>query len=150
MKSRRQPSSQVAKRLSANDLGRTGSHQAGILVPKRGEILAFFPPLEMTSLNPRVKLVASVDGSSEVFDLAFIYYNNKLFGTGTRNEYRLTGLTRLLRALEADIGDTLLLKWAAGDHLTASLARTTDAEGADLKISATSNNQWTIVEVTGE
>ncbi|GAB1458090.1 hypothetical protein MASR2M48_33980 [Spirochaetota bacterium] len=36
-------SKQVVKKLSKNDLGLTGSHQAGILVPRVDEILNFFP-----------------------------------------------------------------------------------------------------------
>jgi hypothetical protein len=37
----------------------------------------------------------------------FIYYNTKLLGIGTRNEYRLTGMTAFLRSLNAKVGDEL-------------------------------------------
>lgn len=38
--------SQIRKTLSANDVGATGAHQAGILIPKNPKILAFFPSLD--------------------------------------------------------------------------------------------------------
>ncbi len=38
----------ISKKLSANDLGLTGSHQAGILVPKSTELQNFFPKLDPT------------------------------------------------------------------------------------------------------
>jgi hypothetical protein len=41
------------KTLSANDVGTTGGHMGGILVPKGdGELLAFLPPLDPNVLNP--------------------------------------------------------------------------------------------------
>ena len=33
----------ISKILSANDIGATGGHQAGILIPKDPRILGFFP-----------------------------------------------------------------------------------------------------------
>ena len=35
----------ITKTLSLNDSGETGGHQAGICVPKGGDILRFFPDL---------------------------------------------------------------------------------------------------------
>ena len=41
------------KTLSANDVGTTGGHMGGILVPKGdGELLAFLPALDRNVLNP--------------------------------------------------------------------------------------------------
>ncbi len=45
--------------------------------------------------------------SGESIALNFIHYNGLVFGTSTRNEYRLTGLTRFLRDRSADVGDAL-------------------------------------------
>ena len=42
------------KELTANDLGKTGSHQAGIAIPKNKHL--FFGLLDETKLNPDVKL----------------------------------------------------------------------------------------------
>ncbi|MBC5763763.1 EcoRII N-terminal effector-binding domain-containing protein [Ramlibacter albus] len=99
-------SSQVVKRLSANDVGDTGGHQAGILVPLDPEILAFFPKLNTAEKNPRCLITVREGASNERWDFAFIYYNNKKFG-GTRNEYRLTRMTKFLRAVNAKEGDEL-------------------------------------------
>jgi hypothetical protein len=97
----------IAKTLSANDVGTTGGHQAGILVPKSAEILSFFPLLPKFEKNPRVDLVVRERVSNARWDFIFIYYNNRLFG-GTRNEYRLTGMTRFLRVIAASEGDELM------------------------------------------
>ena len=83
----------VTKLLSANDTGETGGHQAGICVPKRQEILSFFPTLDSRTKNPRMTIVFHCMNSGEKWTFNYIYYNNKFFG-GTRNEYRLTGMTK--------------------------------------------------------
>ena len=105
-----QPSSptSIAKTLSANDTGETGGHQAGILVPRDPEILSFFPPLSDDEKNPRVHLLFR-DPAGETWEFAFIYYNNRFFG-GTRNEYRLTRMTKFIRAHNLREGDELILR----------------------------------------
>ena len=97
----------VAKRLSANDVGTTGGHQAGILVPKEREILTFFPSFESGTKNPRMRLVVRELQDGTKWNFNFIYYNNRLFG-GTRTEYRLTCMTKYLRAIGAKEGDELM------------------------------------------
>ena len=87
--------SAITKVLSKNDTGETGGHQAGILVPKDPNILAFFPPLDSSTKNPRVRL-NFFDPQGSLWKFSFIYYNNYFFG-GTRNEYRLTWMTALIR-----------------------------------------------------
>ena len=84
----------IEKMLSRNDTGETGGHQAGILIPKKPEILSFFPSLNSEEKNPRL-LITFHDHMGEQWSFYFIYYNNKFFG-GTRNEYRLTGMTKYL------------------------------------------------------
>ena len=107
---------EVSKILSANDLGLTGGHQAGILVPKQPEILRFFPSLDDTHLNPRCDVSVFCSETSQYWVFHFIYYNNKVVGSGTRNEYRLTHMTGYLRVLGADVGDTLsFIRSAVGD-----------------------------------
>lgn len=98
----------VRKTLSANDLGLTGSHQAGILVPKDKEVLAFFPGLDKATKNPRANLVLREVGDGARREFNYIYYNGKLFG-GTRNEYRLTCMTAYLRESGARVGDEIVL-----------------------------------------
>jgi hypothetical protein len=102
----------ISKRLSANDSGETGGHQAGLLIPKEREILAFFPRLDSKLLNPRHHLFFE-DDSGTVWEFAFIYYNNRLFG-GTRNEYRLTRMTPFIRINGLVAGDEIILERPEG------------------------------------
>jgi len=96
----------ISKKLSANDVGTTGGHQAGILVPRAEQVLSFFPILDTSCKNPRQILTMHEPASGSRWQFPFIYYNNKFFG-GTRNEYRLTHMTRFLRSLNAKAGDEL-------------------------------------------
>lgn len=111
----------VAKQLSANDVSKTGSHQAGILIPKRAEILGFFPALDPTLVNPRRTLVFS-DKAGRKWTFAFIYYNNKLFG-GTRNEYRLTGMTAFFSLNRAKAGEFVVFERSPDGMYTICLDR---------------------------
>ena len=97
----------ITKHLSRNDTGETGGHQAGILVPRDQEILAFFPRLNPDEYNPRHALVFR-DPLGTKWTFSFIFYNNRRFG-GTRNEYRLTCMTPFIRAHNLRAGDTLTL-----------------------------------------
>jgi len=97
----------ISKTLSANDTGLTGGHQAGILIPKEPGLLDFFPALNPAERNPRAHLTF-VDEGGTPWELAFIFYNNGLFG-GTRNEYRLTRLTRFIREAGLEPGDEMRL-----------------------------------------
>jgi Restriction endonuclease EcoRII, N-terminal len=97
----------IEKTLSANDTGETGGHQAGILVPKGGGVLSFFPRLDPTMKNPRA-VIDVMDDAGRDWALRFIYYNNRFFG-GTRNEYRLTGMTAFFREFNLKAGDKVIL-----------------------------------------
>ena len=101
---------EITKLLSRNDTGQTGSHQAGIHIPKTPEFLSFFPPLDVTTKNPDA-LLSFIDEDDEVWEFRYIYYNGKLFG-GTRNEYRLTRMTGFVRhhALKAGNSVTFRLR----------------------------------------
>lgn len=94
------------KVLSLNDTGETGAHVAGLLVPKTD--LDFFPPLVRGEKNPRAE-IAATDPHGNVWPLNFIYYNNELFG-GTRNEFRLTGLTNFFEKNALRAGDVVALE----------------------------------------
>lgn len=97
----------ISKVLSSNDTGATGGHQAGMLIPKGGEILEFFPPLNNEEKNPRTHLYF-IDDVNKRWKFNFVYYNNKFFG-GTRNEYRLTGMTAYIRQNNLKTGDSIVL-----------------------------------------
>jgi hypothetical protein len=108
--------SRVEKTLSANDVGLTGTHQAGILVPKKPAILELFPVLATARKNPRAH-VTVLDPAGHLWQFEFIYYNNAFFG-GTRDEYRLTGMTEFLRRHKAAPGDRLVFEKTTGGSLT--------------------------------
>jgi hypothetical protein len=96
------------KMLSANDVGATGTHQAGILVPKSNQkLLALFPPLDAKSKNPDA-WIDCIDEHGIRRKFRFVYYNNELHDTdGTRNEYRLTHMTEYLYEMRAVEGDSI-------------------------------------------
>lgn len=98
---------EVRKALSANDLGLTGAHQGGITIPKDPGILAFFPPVDASVYNPDFWMTVATPQTGQHWQLRFIYYNSKTHGQGTRNEFRLTHTTQMLRALSASVGDIL-------------------------------------------
>lgn len=121
-----------SKTLSANDTGLTGGHQAGILVPKADrELLAFFPHLDPARENPDAWIVVT-DEDGEERQLRYIYYNKKLHGTGTRDEYRITHLTKYLRDAGARPGDALVFAGAPGSgvyRISLHKARPSEADG---------------------
>lgn len=98
----------ITKILSANDTGETGGHQAGLLIPRQTNIICFFPTLDSSRLNPRAHLRFE-DQVGRFWEFAFIYYNNRQFG-GTRNEYRLTRITKYVREASLLAGDELILR----------------------------------------
>jgi len=97
------------KTLSRNDTGESGSHQAGILVPKSDQdLLSFFPPLDASVKNPD-SMIDCQDEDGRWWRFRFVYYNNKLHDLkGTRNEYRLTQMTRYLKSFGATAGQSLI------------------------------------------
>lgn len=99
-----------SKRLSANDVGSTGGHQGGILVPRtEGELLTFLPHLDPTIKNPDAWIECE-DETGTVRKFRFVYYNNKLHDDGgTRNEYRITYMTKYFREVGAREGEELEL-----------------------------------------
>jgi hypothetical protein len=123
---------EVRKRLSANDVGITGGHQAGILVPKEKTILSFFPALDKSVKNPRMKLVVFEQEARERWEFNFIYYNNRLFGEGTRNEYRLTCMTKFLRAVDAKVDDVLVFSRDENASFEVNIVRSNPASSLDL------------------
>lgn len=95
----------VLKQLTKNDLGLTGGHQGGICIPFKIVRLDFFPVLDETEYNPRTDIDFVFKGRFLRF--SYIYYNSRLHGKGTRNEYRLSGMTRFFRENTCKEGDLL-------------------------------------------
>jgi hypothetical protein len=133
----------ISKTLSSNDVGETGAHQAGMLVPKDSDVLSFFPDLSSSEKNPR-RLLTFTDELQRSWKFAFIYYNNRLFG-GTRNEYRLTRMTEYMRSLNAKPGDSLVFKRDAGGNYVISLdrVRVAKTESEILKL----GSSWRVIEL---
>jgi len=134
----------IAKVLSANDTGETGGHQAGILVPRDPAVLSFFPKLNPADYNPRVHL-RFLDDSGTFWEFAFIYYNNKLFD-GTRNEYRLTRMTKYIRQAGLVIGDEIVLSHDSSDdryYITHRRRQKNPMVGGVLKL----GTAWRVIEL---
>lgn len=129
----------IEKTLSANDTGETGAHQAGIHVPKEGHILGFFPQLDAKVKNPRVPIDV-IDDAGREWTFAFIYYNNRLSG-GTRNEYRLTGMTAYFHEFNLKAGDRIILRRESPRIVKISFSRS-GAKAGPMKLSDT----WKVIQ----
>ncbi len=105
------PTRWACKLLSANDVGATGSHQSGILIPKNSPLLEVFPPLDPNEANPSCVFVARSPLRGEEWHVRLVFYNV------AKNEYRLTGVTRMLRALGAQGGDVLCFAAGSADDV---------------------------------
>jgi hypothetical protein len=106
------------KTLTRNDLGLTGSHQAGPLMPLAWA--DFFPPLNALEHNPRVTITVRAQETGKTEEWEFIYYNGRTLGLDTRNECRITRTNAYFQAVGAVPGDRL--------RLTRTGARTYTAE----------------------
>lgn len=131
----------ISKVLSSNDVGLTGAHQAGILVPKQEEILSFFPSLDKQQKNPRY-LLTFFDDESQRWEFSFIYYNNAAFG-GTRNEYRLTRMTKYIKSCNLKVGDELILINGDDGIRRVSFKRTKQQESGKLRLST----EWKVIRI---
>lgn len=109
----------LQKTLTSNDIGSTGSHQAGIHVPHG--LAWFFPELDATRLNPDAWL--EVVGGTTRYQWRWIYYNNSVVADGTRNEFRLTRTAAFLRDVGAREGDVLELVHEEGSSYQAHVRR---------------------------
>tara|TARA_B110000091_G_scaffold161880_1_gene172633 strand:- start:136 stop:570 length:435 start_codon:yes stop_codon:yes gene_type:complete len=99
-----------AKILTKNDTGETGGHQAGIAVPKSNkELLSFFPALNSSEFNPD-HWITCIDDDGEEWQFRYIYYNGKTFSPAksTRNEYRMTHMTKFFSKWNAKSEDKLI------------------------------------------
>jgi hypothetical protein len=133
----------IEKYLSKNDSGETGGHQAGILIPKQSKILSFFPELNIDEKNPRL-LISFKDQFGEIWQFSFIYYNNKFFN-GTRNEYRLTGMTRYMNAYNLKSGDIIRLSRDKDDfyYITYLKSSNSITDTQPLKLT----NSWKVITI---
>jgi hypothetical protein len=84
------------KELTANDVGETGGHQAGMHIPKKQkELVEFLPGLDPKIKNPDTWLhCKDADG----------------------NEYRITHMTPYFRAVGARSGDNFRVSGVVGEN----------------------------------
>mgnify|MGYP001073310413 CR=1 FL=1 len=98
------------KFISANDAGSTGAHQSGFYIPKNAVSLLFEEPGSKGSNKERfvtIKWQNDFNTSSR-----FIYY-----GTGTRNEYRITRFGKGFPFLTEDnVGNLLIISHIQDDE----------------------------------
>ena len=98
------------KVLTPNDTGETGGHQAGIAVPKQDlELIAFFPKLATKTFNPDI-WITCIDPDEQIWEMRFVFYNGKTFHPrkSTRNEYRITHMTKFFAKWNARSGDSVI------------------------------------------
>lgn len=125
----------ISKALSGNDVGATGAHQAGVHIPKSNEeVLRFFPNLDPSQKNPSKIIEFIRRDTSTTINLRFIYYNSAFFG-GTRNEYRLTGLSSFLREVGAKSGDHLIMSDEYGKYFIEVKDPSTSPKKLSIKLS---------------
>jgi EcoRII C terminal/Restriction endonuclease EcoRII, N-terminal len=102
-----------SKYITANDTGATGGHQAGFHIHKQAWPL-FFDEQGTKGTNKDRYITIKWQGDFET-DSRFIYY-----GTGTRNEYRLTRFGKGFPYLQDEnIGDLLVICRKGADYYEA-------------------------------
>ena len=123
----------VEKILAANDIGVTGAHQAGILVPRDEELLRFFPQLQTGTFNPDASITC-IDEDGNPWEMRYVYYNGTCFQPprSTRNEYRITCMTRFFAKWGAEVGDAVVFSLTdkANTYLIRIRRKTTPQVGA--------------------
>lgn len=130
----------IQKVLTKNDTSETGAHQAGICIPKDKKILSFFPNLDADVKNPRTVLSLK-DELGNLWYFSFVYYNNKKFG-GTRNEYRLTGMTGFIRQYNLKAGDAVIFHRDGAKGFRVKYQRSS-IYSTTLKLSST----WKLIDI---
>lgn len=136
----------IEKRLSGNDTGITGGHQAGTLIPKK--LIDFFPELNPDEENPRCE-IPFLDENGQYWTFNYIYYNNARHGRGTRDEYRLTGMTAYIRQKGLQPGDTLIFTHDDnGDYLIRVRYKKQESvtEEKDGTITITIGSSWKVID----
>ena len=135
----------IRKELTPNDLGQTGSHQVGIVVPKRFALSTFFPLLPYDDVNPRRILTFIDEETGQQVKTNFIYYNNKRRGK-TRDEFRMTGIATYCRSKRAEVGDSIVMKLLDDGRRTLGVLRTTEAVKTleDIRITVVLSDKWVV------
>lgn len=108
------------KFLSSNDTGDTGAHQAGIYIAKNAAPILFDEPGQRGENKDRYVTIRWQDDFET--DSRFIYY-----GTGTRNEYRITRFGKGFPFLRPEnTGDLFAFVQMESDYYLAYILQTED------------------------
>ena len=96
--------------------------------------------------NPRA-IICFIDEDGQQWKFPFIYYNNKSRG-GTRNEYRLTGMTKFFNRYNAVPGDTIELK-KDGIKYYIRIEKNTDPKYCDENgvLTIVLNDSWKMIKI---
>jgi hypothetical protein len=138
---------EFVKKLSPNDVGATRSHQAGFLIPIRIANTNYFPKLDTNILNPRESLTFHHLGPNEILRLNYIYYNSRYHGSGTRLEYRLTGLTSFIRKYKLTAGDEIeFFRRGETERIIKIVRRDEVVDDTKRNLAYISRNGWKIKE----
>lgn len=120
------------KNLTANDTGQTGAHQAGIHIPKsQSDLISFLPELDKSVKNPDA-WITCCDEEGQNWSFRFVYYNNKFFDEGgTRDEYRITHMTKFFKSIGAIEGDLFQISGQPATGRYRILVKKSDINTAD-------------------
>jgi hypothetical protein len=134
----------LRKRLTPNDLGLTGSHQAGFHIPK--ELARYFPALNEGNHNPDCWLTVRGTGSATPELWRFTHYNNGVVGAGTRDEYRITHTRAFLRLAGARPGDVLEFERLHEAEFNVRIPRIEEL-GVDRVLLLQTSGPWSLVRL---
>jgi hypothetical protein len=133
----------VQKLISANDIGLTGSHQAGIHIPKT--LTWFFPVLDEHTLNPDYWLTITTGYGDSHLSL-YIHYNNKIVTEkGTRDEFRITRIVPALRSAGASAGSVVEFARQSMDEYTLDVVQTDNRKSEDDPIVIDISKPWKVI-----
>jgi type II restriction enzyme len=127
----------VLKTISANDVGATGSHQCGYYLPKQAwTSFTPHPPTKGSNADHEVTILWPDDIKTQSVV--------KWYGTGTRNEYRLTRFGRDFPFLREEcVGNLLVLIPEQIDYFHAYVFESdTDMEDVLLALGLSMVNGW--------
>jgi len=138
----------ITKSLTRNELGLTGSHQAGVLVPKSSQLHGYLAELDELEMNPSAIVEFECPQLGRVISARYVHYNSRLLGRGTRDEYRLTRLGDFLSQVRARPGDLLVFTFNSGACLRESSGETKRSISIETPIEASSGPRWTVEEIS--
>lgn len=134
---------EIQKILSRNDVGLTGSHQSGIVLPKKIANSGYFPTLGAIKNPFEILEFTDLDRGLRL-RLRFVHYNSKHYG-GRKDEFQLTGLTGYFRLVGAQPEGVLKLKIVAGSRVISyemsEVTSNFDSDAEFLKLS----DEWKII-----